>query len=455
MVKAVIEKLENDKVKIDIEVDASEFEKSVEKVYLKNRSGIAIPGFRKGKAPRKVIERFYGGGVFHEDAFEVIFPKAYYKAVSENGVKPAGEPFDIDVLQIGNGQDLKFSIKVQVEPKPEVGAYKGVEIVKLSDKATEEDISKALLRIREEHARWLAKEDAAALGDRVNISVAANVEDNTIEEISDKNKALMLGKDAFLPGFDAKLIGMITGEQKQFAFTLPDDFTIPELKAEVVTFDVTMNEIKYREMPELDDEFAKDVSEFDTLEELKDSIRIRLENEKSENAQHGMQAQLLKKISDSSKVEILDVMIDNRVEAMLHESDHRTQALFGKTLEELDEINYISLDEMKDSFKIEAYADIKAELILDEIAAIEGLQATDDEIEGKLPKGFSLGWKSHELDNNKEINYLENIKDSITRKKTIDFLLENAIFVEANTADNADSTEAEEKDSSSAVETEV
>jgi len=455
LVKAVIEKLENDKVKIDIEVDASEFEKIVEKVYLKNRSGIAIPGFRKGKAPRKVIERFYGGGVFHEDAFEAIFPKAYYKAVSENGIKLAGEPFDIDVVQIGNGQNLKFSVKVQAEPKPELGEYKGVELVRLSDKATEEDISKALLRLKEEHARWLAKEDTAALGDRVNISVAAYVEDKTIDEISDKNKALILGMDVFLPGFDAELVGMITGEQKQFAFTLPDDFTIPEYNAVVVTFDVTMNEIKYRELPELDDEFAKDVSEFDTLEEFKDSIRIRLDKEKSENAQYGMQSQLLKKISDNSKVEIPEIMIDNRVEVMLHESDHRTQALFGKTLEELDEIKYISLDEMKDSFRIEAYADIKAELILNEIAAIEGLQATDDEIEGKLPKDFSSGWKSHELDNNKEINHLENIKDSITKKKVIEFLLENAIFVEAKTDDGADNTEAEEKDSNSAVETEV
>lgn len=455
MVKAVVEKLENDKVKIEIEVDASEFEKTVEKVYLKNRSGIAIPGFRKGKAPRKVIERFYGAGVFHEDAFEMVFPKAYYKAVSENGIKPADEPSDIDVVQIGSAQNLKFSVKVQVEPKPELGVYKGVEIVKVSDIVTEEDISDALLRLKEEHARWLTKEDEAALEDRVNVSVTAHLEEEMIEEISNKNRSLILGLDAFLPGFDAKLIGMKLGEKKQFAFTLPDDYSIPEYAAQVVSFDVTMNEIKYRELPEIDDEFAKDVSEFDTIERLKDSIRIKLQKEKSDHSENEIRARLLSKISESSKVDIPDNMIDNRVESMLHESDHRTQALFGKTLEELDEINYISLDEMKESYKQQAYIEVKSDLILDEIAAVEGLRATDDEIEEKLPKGFSSGWRSRELDNNKEINYLETIKDSITRKKTIEFLLENAVFVEENTNDGADSAEAEEKDSVSAIETEV
>jgi len=454
LVKAVIEKLENDKVKIEIEVDASEFEKIVEKVYLKNRSGIAIPGFRKGKAPRKIIERFYGEGMFHEDAFEMIFPKAYYKVVSENGLKPADEPSDIDVIQIGKGQNLKFSINVQVEPKPELGTYKGVEIVKVPDKATEEDVSHELSRLMEEHARWITKEDGATSEDRVNVSYTGYVDDEPLELFSAQNRTVVLGTDVYMRGFNAHLIGMKAGEQKQFEHTVPDNYSIQEFAGKNVTFDVTINEVKYREMPELDDEFAKDVSEFDTLEELKDSIRIRLQKEKSEYAKHEMQSQLLSKISEVSKVEIPDNMIENRVSAMIHESDHRTQALFGKTLKELDEIKYISLDEMKDNFKIEAYDDIKVELILNEIAAIEGLNASDDEIEAKLPKAFPDGWRSFELDNNKDINYLENLKEAITRKKVIDFLTENAVIVEKDTDDNADSAKAE-ADLSCAVETEV
>lgn len=453
MVKAVIEKLENDMVKIDIEVDASEFEKTVEKVYLKNRSGIAIPGFRKGKAPRKIIERFYGEGIFREDAFEMLFPKAYYKAISENGLKPADEPSDIDMVQIGSGQDLKFSVKVQIEPKPELGAYKGVEIVKTPNNATEEDIAHELSRLKDEHARWITKEDGAALGDRVNISYTGYADEEPLELFSAKNRTVILGMDGYMPGFDVHLIGMKASEQKQFEFTIADDYSVPEFAGRNLTFDVTVNEIKYREMPELDDEFTKDVSEFDTLDELKDSIRIRLEKEKSEQADNEIQKQLLRKISEASIVELPDNMIENRVSAMIHESDHRTQALFGKTLKELDEIKYISLDEMKDKFKIEAYDDIKTELILGEIAQIEGLNATDDEIEAKLPKVFPDGWRSRELDNNKDINYFENLKESITRKKVIDFLLENAVFVEKNTDKNADSAEAE-ADLNCAVETE-
>jgi trigger factor len=454
LVKAVVENLENDKVKIDIEVDASEFEKTVEKAYLKNRGAIAIPGFRKGKAPRKIIERFYGEGVFHEDAFEMLFPKAYYKAISENGLKPADEPSDIDMVQIGSGQNLKFSLKVQLEPKPELGAYKGVEVVKVPDEVTEEDIANELNRLAEEHARWLAKDDGAALEDRVSVSVACYVDDELVEAIAPKKQLLPLGSDIYLPGFDAELIGMKTGEQKQFEYTLSDDYAISDYAGKSVTFHVTMDEIKYRELPELDDEFAKDVSEYDTLAELKDSIRIRLEKEKSEHAKNENLSRLLSKINDSAKVDIPDNMIDDRVESMLHESEHRTQALFGKTLKELDEIKYISLDEMKANYKQQAYIDIKNELILDEIAKKEMLLATEDEIEAKLPKGFSSGWKSFELDNNKEINILENLKDAITRKKVMEYLLENAVFVEENTIDSEKSAEGE-VDLHCAVETEV
>jgi len=454
LVKAVVEMLENDNVKIEIEVDASEFEKSVEKVYLKNRGAIAMPGFRKGKAPRKIIERFYGEGVFHEDAFELIFPKVYYKTISENGLKPAGEPTDIDLVQIGNGQNLIFTVKVQVEPKPELGVYKGVEIVKMPVEATEEDMAHALSHLVEEHARLIAKEDGAATDDRVNISYTGYVDDEPLDLFSAKNRNIILGTDTYMQGFDAQLIGMRAGEQKQFDHIVPEDYSIKEFAGKTVTFDIAMNEVKYRELPELDDEFAKDVSEFETLEELKESIKIRIEKEKSTNAENEMHSQLLRKISEASKVEVPDSMIKSRVSSMLHETEHRIKSLFGKTLEELDEIKYISIDEMKDKYKTEAYNDIKAELVMDEIARIEGLVATEDEIEAKLPKDFPVAWKSRELDNNRDINYFENVKEMITKKKVIDFLVENAIFVDKNTDENDVRIDEPIADSCCAAETE-
>jgi len=455
LVKAIVEKLENDKAKIDIEIEASEFEQTVQKVYLKSKSGIALPGFRKGKAPRKVLERYYGEGMFHEDAFEMIFPRAYYRAISENGIKPAGEPTDLNVIQMGNGQDLKFSVQVQIEPKPELGRYKGVEIVKMSDKVNEEEVAHELSHLKEEHARWLIKEEAAALGDRVSINITCNIDNEPIEAISKESQFLSLGTDGYLPGFDANLIGLKADEQKQFDFTLPEDYAISEYAGKTVTFDVTVKEVKYCEFPELDDEFAKDVSEFDTISEFVESIKVKIQKGKTEQMEHDLQSRLLSKIADGSKLEIPANMIENRVSSMLHETEHRTQALFGKTLKELEEIKYFSLSEMKENYKKEAYADIKTELILDEIASIEGLQATDDEMEARLPKDFPVAWKNRELENDKDINYFEALKDALTRKKVIDFLLKNAVIIEGELNDSMENEGIEDRDLTLVTETEV
>jgi len=429
LVKSTFEKLENNMVKLDIEVDAAEFDKAVSSVFNKNKNAIAIPGFRKGKAPRKIVERFYGENVFHEDAFEALFPKVYYKTISENGFKPAAEPNDVDIEQIGNGQDLKFSLKVQLEPKPTLGEYKGVEVTKGSEDISENEVTEALSKLQAEHVRWVEKSDAASLGDRVTISYVGKINEEVSDLFSSENRTFNLGLDSYLKGFDANLTGMAVSEKKEFEFTLPEDFHANELAGKTIAFEVTMNEIKSRELPELDDEFAKDTSEFDSLELLKDSVKERLAKEKKEKLEHEVEIQILDKVASVSLVEIPENMIENRVKSMLHESDHRTQSLFGKTLQELDDIKYISIEEMKTSFRVEAERDIKIELVLDEIALVEGLKATEQEIEEKLPKGFPDSWKNYELTSNREINYLENLKEAITRKKVVDFLLEKAVIV--------------------------
>jgi trigger factor len=273
--KSIVEKTENNKVKITITVDAETFEKANHSAYLKSRSKINVPGFRKGKAPKAVILQRYGEGVFYEDAFDEVFPVAYQEAILEHDIKPVERPA-IDILEIGK-EGVKFTCEVTVMPEVKLGDYKGVEVEVPEYKVTEKDVNAQIDREREKIARWVEVERKVEKGDRANINYKGFVDDVAFEGGEAEGHDLEIGSGSFIPGFEDQVIGMEKGETKDIMVTFPTEYHSEDLKGKEAKFVVTVNDIKEKELPELDDEYAKDVSEFDTFDEYKNDISKKLQ----------------------------------------------------------------------------------------------------------------------------------------------------------------------------------
>lgn len=445
--RATVEKLDNNMVKLEVEVESLEFEKTLQQVYNKNRVHFAIPGFRKGKAPRKVIERFAGEGVFYEDAFREIFPSAYRKALVTYNIEPADQPDDIEIVNIGEGQNLLFTVKVQLEPVPEVGQYKGIEIEKVSDEVTENDVDDELKKLQQKQTRWLTVEDEGAKdGNGVIISCAASLEDQEIESLTSQRKMLMLGNDQFVPGLDSQLIDMKQGEHKEFELLMPDNFEDEALRAQTLSFSVVMLEIKTKEMPEIDDEFAKDVSEFDSLQDLKEDLRVKKQKELKVQAKNQMVAQLITKICENSSVDIPESMVERSVENMLEHAEEDAKKHFGRGLADLEKYNLINLETIKANYKEQAQAEIKEKLVLKQIAAIEGVIADTSEVQNALPKDFRSDWENLTAEDDADYEYIKSLKEILAIRKTIDILFESAVVIEKVTQENETQETLEEAD---------
>ncbi|MFO7154954.1 MAG: trigger factor [Caldicoprobacter oshimai] len=438
--KATAEKIENNKVKLKIQVDAQDFEKALDKSYLKNKGKFLIPGFRKGKAPRKLIERYYGEGVFYEDAFNEIFPEVYWKAVEENGLEPVDYPTVEEIEQIGSGKDLVFTASVIVKPEVELGQYKGIEVEKVEYNVTDKDVEDALKRIQERYARWVAVEGRPIKeGDLVTLDYQGFVDGQPIKDGSAQNYALEVGSKSFIPGFEEQLIGLNVGDEKEIKVTFPEDYGIEELKGKEAVFKVKIHDIKEKELPELDDEFAKDVSDFETFEEYKVHLREDLEREAKNQVRVQMETQLLSRVVEAAKVDIPDVMVEREIDNMLGNFE---LGLYyrGLTLERYLELSGTSMEDLRAQYRQEAYTRVKTALVLEKIAKVEDIKVTQEDLDKELEelaKQFNIT-----LDEARE-RYaagLERRKDEILTRKTIDFLMDNATIV-----DKAQQSEQQDK----------
>lgn len=428
--KATAEKIENNKVKLKFQVDAQEFEKALDKSYVKNKGKFIIPGFRKGKAPRKLIERYYGEGVFYEDAFNEIFSDVYWRAVEENGLEPVDYPTVEEIEQIGSGKDLVFTASVIVKPEVELGQYKGIEVEKVEYNVTDKDVEDVLKRMQERYARWVAVEGRPIKeGDMVTLDYQGFVDGQPIEDGSAQNYTLEIGSRSFIPGFEEQLIGLSAGDEKEIKVTFPEDYGIEGLKGKEAVFKVKIHDIKEKELPALDDEFAKEVSDFETLDEYRAHLKEDLERIAQNRAREQMETQLLSRVVEGAKVDIPDVMVEREIDSMLGNFEIGLYYR-GLTLKRYLELTGISKEDLRAQYRQEAYTRVKTGLVLEKIARVEGIEVTQEDLDKELEELANQFNITVDEARKRYAESVERRKEEILVKKTIDFLMDNAVIVD-------------------------
>lgn len=429
--KIVTEKIGTNKVKMEITVEAAEFEKSMTVAYNKVKGKVSIRGFRPGKAPRKVIEQAYGESIFYEEAFNDAVPKAYEEAVKSEGIYPVDRP-DVDIVNIAGGQDFVFTAEVFVKPEFELGQYKGVEVEKKSYPVTDAEVEARIESVRDRNSRWVGAEDdyEAKNGDKLNIDYKGTVDGVAFDGGTAEGYSIVLGSNTFIPGFEEQMVGMKTGEEKDVNVTFPEEYHSEELKGKAAVFAVKVNEIQYKEMPELDDEFAKDVSEFDTFEEYKASVVKELNDNAELRATREMENALIDKVAENTEIDIPNGMIESQIDNMVEEMGYRMQSM-GISVEQYLQYTGTTMDKIRDQQRDEAAKTVKAQLVLEKLAIVEGIEASDEEIEAEYAKLADEA--KLEVEKVKDMFAADNsyVKGRIVSAKTIEMLKANAVYVEA------------------------
>ncbi|HHV95130.1 MAG TPA: trigger factor [Clostridiaceae bacterium] len=426
--KVSVEKKEKNTVKLQFEVDASKFEEGMEKAYRKNAKKFNVPGFRKGKAPRKIVERYYGEEVLYEDAFTYVYDEVYEKAIKENNIQPVDRP-SIDIVQIGSGKDLIFTAEVTVKPEVELGQYKGIEVEKKEVVITDEDVENELKEIAERNSRFVTVEDRPVQeGDMVIINFKGYIDGEPFEGGEGNNYPLVIGSGQFIKGFEEQLIGVEKNKEVDVNVTFPDDYGNKEVAGKSAVFKVTVNEIKKKELPVIDDEFAQDVSEFDTLEEYKADLRKKLIEREEHRNRHELEDKLIETVVENAKIDIPEVMIDTRINEILYEFDLSLRYR-GMDLEKyLKAINQ-SLDEFKKQFTERAEREVRTQLVFEKIMEVEGIDAEESEIEEEIKKYAENAKKDvEEFRKQLKEENIEYIKNSIRVRKVIDLLVKEAVM---------------------------
>ena len=420
-----VEKTENaNEVKLEITIEAEKFDEAMKKVYFKSAKYFNIPGFRKGKAPMNIVEKYYGKEIFYEDAFNEVVPEEFEQALKDNNIEAVSRP-DIDIKQIGKGQDLIFTAVVQTKPEAELGKYKGIEIKKIEYNVTDHDIEHELGHMQEKNSRLVSIDDRPVEnGDITVIDFEGTVDGVPFDGGKAEGHELEIGSGAFIPGFEDQIIGMKIDEEKDINVKFPEEYFSKDLAGKDAVFKVKLHEIKKKELPELDDEFAKDVSEFDTLKELKDSIKEKLETQNNERAKYETQDAVIKAVSENTKLDIPLGMIELEIDNMLKDIETRL-SYQGLKLEQYFKMIGKTEEEVRKEYEPQAIEGIKSRLTLEAIIKKEKIEATDEEIDAKIKEmAENYGKKEEEIKDNENIrNY---IKQGIESEKAIDFLVENA-----------------------------
>ena len=420
--KSKVENVEKNVVKLTIEEDAERFNESLKKAYLKTRGRFSIPGFRKGKAPMDLIEKYYGENVFYEEALNIIFPEAYEAAVREHGIVPVDSP-ELDIEQIGRDKNLIFTAKVTVKPEVKLGQYKEFNLEKEQVNITDEDVQKELERIRERNARLVSAEDRPVQDkDIVNIDFEGFIDGKPFEGGSAKGYTLTVGSNTFIPGFEEQLVGAALNQEVEVNVTFPDDYHNEELKGKPAVFKVRVNEIKYRELPNLDDEFAQDVSEFDTLEEYKADIRKKLEERASQEAERKYENEIIRKAVENAEVDIPEVMVERQINNILKRLE-MALAYQGINMKSYMEIMGLDEKKMREDYRERALEEVKTDLVLEKIAQTEKIEASDEEVEKEIVEmAEKYNQKPEEFKKHLQNDDIEYIKDTIIRRKTIELM---------------------------------
>ena len=421
-----LEKTENaNEVKFEITVEATKFEDAMKKVYFKSAKYFNIPGFRKGKAPMQIVEKYYGPEIFYEDEFNEVAQEALEEAVEENKLDVVSRP-EVDVKQMEKGKDLIFTVVMQTKPEAEVSKYKGIEIKKVEYNVTDEDVEHELHHMQEHNSRLISVDDRAVeSGDTTTIDFEGSVDGVPFEGGKAENYDLEIGSNTFIPGFEDQIIGMKIDEEKDVKVKFPEEYFSKELAGKDAVFKVKLHEIKKKELPELDDEFAKDVSEFDTLDELKADIKAKQEKQNEEKAKYETQDAVIKALCEKTKVKIPSGMVEMEVENMLKDFEQRL-AYQGLNLAQYFKMMGKTEEEVKKEYEPQAIEGIKSRLALEAVIKAEKIEATDKEVEDKMKEMAKNYGKENDEEFLKNENVRNYIKQGLESEKAIDFLVKNA-----------------------------
>ncbi len=424
------ENLPKSQVKFSFHVEGEGWKSAITKAYEKTKHNFSVEGFRKGKVPQKVLENKYGPGVFFEDAMDIILPDAYSHALEkENDVIPVARP-DIELIAISDNE-IKFAIIITVKPEIELGQYTGLELQKVAKPVTEEDIEMKVKQAQERAGSWEEVTGRAVeKGDTVDLNYSGSIDGIKFDGGTAENQSLLIGSETFIPGFEEQLVGMNAGEEKDITVTFPEEYNMDQLKGKDAVFHVKINAIKTKMLPEIDDEFVKDVSEFDTLEEYREDIRKQLQKANDEQADNEMTNSVIDKVVENSKMEIPAPMIESQIDDMVQEFASRLQYQ-GMKLEDYFKYTGMKQEDLRNQYKDIALKNIKIRLALDAIVKKEDFKAEDEEVEEKI-KSMAKEMNKDVEEYKKNINdeYLEYFKNMIVSDKLINFLKNNNTFTE-------------------------
>lgn len=422
-----VEKLEKNMAKLTVEVSAEEVEKAIQTAYQKARKSINIPGFRKGKAPRQLIEKMYGKEIFYNDAIDAMLPAAYAKAVDECGEEIVSRP-TVDVVQMESGKPFIFTAEVAVKPEVTLGEYKGVQVEKAPIEVLDEEIEAEIIKEREANARTITVDDrAVAQGDIVSLDFEGFVDGEAFEGGKGENYDLTIGSGAFIPGFEDQLVGAEIGKDLEVNVTFPEEYGAKELAGKAAVFKCKVNSIKVKELPEVDDEFAQEVSEFDTLDAYKEDIRARLLKDKEEDARRVKEDAVIEKIIEGAQMDIPEAMVDYQTEQMMDDFAQRMQSQ-GLSLQQYFQFTGMTEEKYKEQMQPRALKNIQSRLVLEAVAKAENIEATEEDLNAEMEK-MAETYKM-EVEKVKELlgDYQKDeIRKDIAIQKAIDLVVEAAV----------------------------
>ena len=418
---------EKNMVKLVIEASAEEFEAGLNAAYNKNKNKISVPGFRKGKAPRKMIEQLYGSQIFFEDAANEIIPDAYADAAKESGLDIVSQP-KVSIEQLEAGKPFIFAAEVAVRPEVELGEYNGVEVTKADAEVTDADVEEELKKVQDQNSRTVSVEDRAVKdGDMTVIDFEGFIDGEAFDGGKGENYPLTIGSHSFIDTFEEQMIGMNIGEEKELNVTFPEDYHAENLKGKPATFKVTVKEIKEKQLPELDDDFAQDVSDFDTLAEYKDDLKKKIAERKESEAKAKKESEAIEKVVEAAKMDIPQAMIDTQVNRMLEDFAMRLQQQ-GLSVEQYFQYTGMTADKIMEEMKPEAVKRIKNSLVLEAVAKAENIEVSEEEFEAELQKMADM--YKMEIEKIKEFMQdaeAKQMKDDIAIQKAVELIVSSAV----------------------------
>ncbi|TLS53493.1 trigger factor [Paenibacillus antri] len=425
--KASWEKLESNVGVLTIEVEAEQVNEAINKAFKKVANRVNVPGFRKGKVPRQIFEAKFGVESLYQDAIDIILPEAYTYALQETGIEPIDRP-EVDIEKFAKNEPMKLTAKVQVKPEVQLGEYKGLEVEAKSDDVTDEEIDAELNRLQQRHAEIVPVEEGVAQnGDIAVIDFEGFADGVPFEGGKGEKHSLELGSGSFIPGFEEGVVGMAKGEEKEVQVTFPEDYHAENLKGQAATFKVKLQDLKRKNLPELDDEFAKDVSEFETLEEFKKDLSDKIKARKEREFRIHQEQSVVDQASDNATVDVPAVMVETELNNMVKEFESRLRTQ-GMTLELYFQFTNTSEDALREQMLPDAQKRVRNNLVLEAIAKAEGLEASDEDLEKELERMAEQFQRSVEeirgiLSANGRI---DDIREELSIKRAVDFLVDNS-----------------------------